>query len=321
MAAAREEFLAAVRGAAAAAGFGAPDHDDDDGQPNIAGSGKLPLLWSAAGELKGACLTALDSPVAAISKSFEWVPAFPVVSSERRDIPPPRVSHGGWSENGEVETLCFLCANGGGAGKGGGESGGGGGGGGAPLAEGQHAVGLLTLRRGVPESALALAAPVGQEVVDAAVYTGGRVLVLLQPGAGSTGGTGGMTDEVGGGEGGETGGDQPASVVMVDPSELPGASGYVALHHDVVATASPPPPSSALGCVPPSGVAFIPANGEGAGREDGVRYRSLPGLEATPPLAVGPAKGLAAVLVGSRRIVLLDLEEDECDEDESDEED
>ena len=118
VAAAQEEFLAAVRGAEAAAGFGAPDHGDDDGQPNIAGSGKLPLLWSAAGELKGACLTALDSPVAAISKSFEWIPAFPVVSSER--AVPPRVSHGGWSENGEVEMLCFLCANGGGGGGGGG---------------------------------------------------------------------------------------------------------------------------------------------------------------------------------------------------------
>ena len=32
--------------------------------------------------------------------------------------------------------------------------------------------------------------------------------------------------------------------------------------------------------------------------------------------AVGRQKGLAAVLVGQKRIVLLDLEEDECDEDE-----
>ena len=47
----------------------------------------------------------------------------------------------------------------------------------------------------------------------------------------------------------------------------------------------------------------------------GTRYRSLPGTIATPPLAVGRAKGLAAVLVGQKRIVLLDLEEDECDED------
>ena len=43
-------------------------------------------------------------------------------------------------------------------------------------------------------------------------------------------------------------------------------------------------------------------------------------MVATAPLAVGPAKGLAAVLVGSRRIVLLDLEEDECDEDDEEEE-
>jgi anaphase-promoting complex subunit 4 len=50
-----------------------------------------------------------------------------------------------------------------------------------------------------------------------------------------------------------------------------------------------------------------------------LRRRTLPGLEATAPLGVGPRKGLAAVLVGSRRIVLLDLEEDECDEDDSDE--
>jgi anaphase-promoting complex subunit 4 len=50
------------------------------------------------------------------------------------------------------------------------------------------------------------------------------------------------------------------------------------------------------------------------------RARRLPGLVATAPLAVGPAKGLAAVLVGSRRIVLLDLEEDECDEDDDEEE-
>ena len=55
----------------------------------------------------------------------------------------------------------------------------------------------------------------------------------------------------------------------------------------------------------------------------GPRWRSLPGLVAAAPLAVGRAKGLAAVLVGSRRAVLLDLEEDEneeSDEEESDEE-
>ena len=57
----------------------------------------------------------------------------------------------------------------------------------------------------------------------------------------------------------------------------------------------------------------------GGGKDRGTRRRSLPGLKATPPLAVGTAKGLAAVLVGSRRIVLLDLEEDECDEDDESE--
>ena len=143
---------------------------------------------------------------------------------------------------------------------------------------------------------------------------------MLQPaGAGGGGGEGSGGE---GSEGGE-GGDKPASVVMVDPSELPGANGYVALAVDGGGggggggTAAP-----SLGCVPASGVTRIPADaGGGAGRDEGVRYRSLPGLEATPPLAVGPSKGLAAVLVGSRRIVLLDLEEDECDEEDSDEED
>jgi anaphase-promoting complex subunit 4 len=86
--------------------------------------------------------------------------------------------------------------------------------------------------------------------------------------------------------------------------------------------ASAPP-----GCAPASSVASVSF---GTGASDGVvdmadedaappRRRALPGLEATAPLAVGPSKGLAAVLVGSRRIALLDLEEDECDEDDSDE--
>lgn len=110
VAAAREEFLAAVRGAAAAAGFGASAEDDGGGDaggrhPGIAGSGKLPLLWSAAGELKGACLTALDAPAAAVSSSFEWGASFPVVSAGTdsrgtRGAVAPRVSHGGWSEAG-----------------------------------------------------------------------------------------------------------------------------------------------------------------------------------------------------------------------------
>ena len=83
------------------------------------------------------------------------------------------------------------------------------------------------------------------------------------------------------------------------------------------------------GCAPASSVASVSF---GTGSSDGVvdmadedaappRRRALPGLEATAPLAVGRSKGLAAVLVGSRRIALLDLEEDECDEDDSDDED
>ena len=60
------------------------------------------------------------------------------------------------------------------------------------------------------------------------------------------------------------------------------------------------------------------AGAEDAGGRRGARARrrSLPGMVATAPLAVGRQKGLAAVLVGQKRIVLLDLEEDECDEDE-----
>lgn len=75
VAAAREEFLAAVRGAAAAAGFG--DVRDDD----VRGGGGVPLLWTATAELKGACLAALESPAAAISGSFRWSPAFPLVAA------------------------------------------------------------------------------------------------------------------------------------------------------------------------------------------------------------------------------------------------
>jgi len=192
-------------------------------------------------------------------------------------------------------------------------------------------VGLLRLRRGVPEAALALAAPVGQEVVDAAMYTSGRVLVLLQPaGAGGGGararGAGAGGAGAGAGIEGGPGGDQPASVVMVDPAALAGARGYAPVVLEMGSAGGeanadappPPPPPPPPGCVPSSGVHAVPENGESAGRDTGVRYRSLPGLEATLPLAVGPSKGLAAVLVGSRRVVLLDLEEDECDEEDSD---
>ena len=59
---------------------------------------------------------------------------------------------------------------------------------------GSSHVGML-LPRGVPESALALEAPPGHVVVDAAAYTEGRCLVLLQP-AGGRGGGGGDGGEV-----------------------------------------------------------------------------------------------------------------------------
>ena len=71
-------------------------------------------------------------------------------------------------------------------------------------------------------------------------------------------------------------------------------------------------PTESPGCVPARGVLRMTAGGGGGG----ARRRSLPGTVATAPLAVGRQKGLAAVLVGQKRIVLLDLEEDECDEDE-----
>ena len=278
-AASREAFLAAVRGAAAAAGFVEPAD----------GAATLPPLWRAAGALRGACAAALDAPGAAVSRAFAWSPPFPVVAagvlqtSTGETPAAPRVTHGGWSEDGEVETLCFHA---------------GGGGGGGALERGRHAVGLLTLREGVPETALALAAPPGQEVVDAAAYTEGRVVVLLQPGEGP----------------GHGGGERPASVVMVDPAELPGARRFVGVDACGRSEASPPP-----GCVPSGGVVgFGLEGGVSEGATEGVRRRWLPGLKATPPLAVGTAKGLAAVLVGTRRIVLLDLEEDECDEEDSD---
>ena len=103
--AAREAFLASVRGAAAAAGFGAPDMIH--GLDAAAGSGgKLPLLWRAARELKGACLTALDAPAAAVSRSFRWSRAFPLVSAgvdaQGNHTVAPRVSHGGGGEDGTV---------------------------------------------------------------------------------------------------------------------------------------------------------------------------------------------------------------------------
>ena len=117
-------------------------------------------------------------------------------------------------------------------------------------------------------------------------------------------------------------------MVMLDPAELGGADAFKRVDAGGMrgAAASKPPP----GCVPPEGVVDVPdpsasaaAAAAGGGGGAGPRWRSLPGLVAAAPLAVGRAKGLAAVLVGSRRAVLLDLEEDEneeSDEEESDEE-
>ena len=42
-------------------------------------------------------------------------------------------------------------------------------------------MGMLRLMAGVPESALSLEAPQGHVVADAAAYTEGRCLLLLQP--------------------------------------------------------------------------------------------------------------------------------------------
>ena len=69
-------------------------------------------------------------------------------------------------------------------------------------------MGMLRLMAGVPESALSLEAPQGHVVADAAAYTEGRCLLLLQP----------VNDD----DDSET--QRPASVVMVDPSALVGAS-------------------------------------------------------------------------------------------------
>jgi anaphase-promoting complex subunit 4 len=226
----------------------------------------------------------------------------------------PKASHGGFGnwdggsgdnddDEGETysksdskyETVCFHA--------------------GASTPGGRHVVGVLGFHNGVPEKALAVEVPAGQEVVDAVAYTKGRVLALCQPAGGATFGANGAA-----------GG--PASVVMLDTrsGRGGGSGGFVALEGQGTLQASgraaPPPP----GCAPASSivsVSFQPgdadATGDGAAPERPPRRRTLPGLEATAPLAVGTRKGLAAVLVGTRRIVLLDLEEDESDEDESDE--
>ena len=123
--ASRAAFLAAVRGAAAAAGFADEETRRDEKQT------ALPPLWRAVAELRGACAATLDGPSRAISASLRWSPAFAVVSSgvdgggARAS---PRVSHGGWTEDGTRETLCFHA--------------------GAADAGERHAVGILEIRRG-----------------------------------------------------------------------------------------------------------------------------------------------------------------------------
>ena len=326
----RASFLASVRGAAAAAGFARADEEEKH----------LPPLWRAAAAFRGACASALEGPAAAVSASFAWRRAFAVVAAGADAggaAMAPRATHGGFadwsvldaqegedddgerSEDGErrassaFETVVFHA--------------------GAASAAGRHSVGLLALRDGVPEKALAIELPEGQEIVDAAAYTKGRVLALCQP--------------AGGARADPSRGLGAASVVMLDPREATrggasaaaGAFGFVALARrddrdddvDAREGATLEPASAPPGCAPASSIASAAFGGSASGteRDDDAmdathgdvappRRRMLPGLEATAPLAVGPSKGLAAVLVGSRRIALLDLEEDECDEDDGD---
>ena len=326
----RASFLASVRGAAAAAGFARADEEEKH----------LPPLWRAAAAFRGACASALEGPAAAVSASFAWRRAFAVVAAGADAggaAMAPRATHGGFadwsvldaregedddgerSEDGErrassaFETVVFHA--------------------GAASVAGRHSVGLLALRDGVPEKALAIELPEGQEIVDAAAYTKGRVLALCQP--------------AGGARADPSRGLGAASVVMLDPREATrggasaaaGAFGFVALARrddrdddvDAREGATLEPASAPPGCAPASSIASAAFGGSASGteRDDDAmdathgdvappRRRMLPGLEATAPLAVGPSKGLAAVLVGSRRIALLDLEEDECDEDDGD---
>ena len=326
----RASFLASVRGAAAAAGFARAGEEEKH----------LPPLWRAAAAFRGACASALEGPAAAVSASFAWRRAFAVVAAGADAggaAMAPRATHGGFadwsvldaregedddgerSEDGErrassaFETVVFHA--------------------GAASVAGRHSVGLLALRDGVPEKALAIELPEGQEIVDAAAYTKGRVLALCQP--------------AGGARADPSRGLGAASVVMLDPREATrggasaaaGAFGFVALARrddrdddvDAREGATLEPASAPPGCAPASSVASAAFGGSASGteRDDDAmdathedaappRRRMLPGLEATAPLAVGPSKGLAAVLVGSRRIALLDLEEDECDEDDGD---
>ena len=65
------------------------------------------------------------------------------------------------------------------------------------------------------------------------------------------------------------------------------------------------------GCVPRGGAEDA---GGRRGRQGAARVAAGDGGDGAA--GGGAPEGLAAVLVGQKRIVLLDLEEDECDEDE-----
>ena len=144
----------------------------------------MPPLWSAAAELRGACVAALDGPAAAMSASLRFGPAFAVVASgvdAAGAAAPPKMSHGGWSDDGDAETLVFHA------------------GGDVPAVPGAAAaaaaadddddesrrrrphVGVLTLRRGVPERAMSLRVDKGRDVVDARAYTEARSSITLVP--------------------------------------------------------------------------------------------------------------------------------------------
>ena len=131
-------FTAAVRAAAAAAGFG----DDGIRSPDLKYDDDDDALWAACARLKGSCAQLLEAPRDAMSRSLVWDRAFPIVRSGSGSgsgsvEPPflPRVTHGGWSDDGESETLVFHAG------------------------VGSSHVGMLRLLGGVPESALALEAP------------------------------------------------------------------------------------------------------------------------------------------------------------------
>jgi anaphase-promoting complex subunit 4 len=336
----RAAFLASVRGAAAAAEEEAAAGSARRGVgAAVDREGSVPVLWRAIALCARACATAMRGVSAAVSGSFVWGRPFAVVAAgvdAAGTAVAPRTAHGGFgnwrrrrrdeddedsedddsddddsededggdahahprsSRYSEYETVCFHA--------------------GAATAGSRHAVGVLAFRRGVPVKALAMEVPEGQEIVDAAPYTKGRVLVLCQPSGGANADPEAGPASVvmlggGGGDGGGDGGDAFFSSRFVALEERRGG-------------AKPPP-----GCAPASSVSSVafyrgaPEDAEAMDAEDAAtarppRRRTLPGLEATAPLAVGLKKGLAAVLVGARRIALLDLEEDECDEDDESE--